>query len=349
MPGRHQAAKPIRRRRPRLRWLTAVGSGAAIAAAVMGLSGATAGATSDPVKATFGATGVATSNCSVSIGGTDIYVKPHQELDVKTSLVGLYVLEGLLGNTKVDLNDVVGKIASFDGSLVIDPGSANPTKLAIENTTQKVTGLSAGNHSWKWTVDTVKLLNLVPLPVHIDNSLLKAGAKLTWTGTIHVTSDAAHCGVAVQLPSISASASVSGLPPVAVGIPGVKASVPVDIPSLPGVPGDGGGGNNNGGGGSHHGGGSPSIPGLGNPIPVPAQVVPGGNGGALPGGGGGGGFNLGNLGSGSSQHGVGQAAPAGDAKQGATQNSTGPHKSIDLAAGEPASSGEVWVVLAIIA
>jgi hypothetical protein len=355
MPGRHVAA-PARSarvaRRPSVRWLVALCIGAAIAATALGLSSTSAGAAGDPVKASFGVTGVATSNCPVSVGGTDVYVRPGQELDVKTSLVGLYVLQGLLGNTKVDLNDVVGQIASFDGALVIDPGAKNPTRLDITNKVQKVTGLTAGNHAWRWSVDKVKLLGLLPLPLYIENNLVKAGAKLTWTGTIHVTSNAADCGVAVQLPSVSASASVSGLPPIGVGIPGVKVSVPVTVPtSLPTLGNPGGSNGGSHGGHGHHS--APPPAGGDNPIPVPAKVVPVGDSGGLIGsridfGGAPGGAIGGSapIPGGAGPTRAPSSAPAAELPE---QNSAGKHKTIDLAASRPDSTGEVWVVLAIVA
>jgi hypothetical protein len=347
MPGRHQAVAAIRRRRPRLRWLVAVGTGAAIAAAALGFSSVTAGASGDPVNATFGVTGVATSNCPVSVGGTDVYVTPGQELDVKSSLAGIYVAGyGLL-------SDLVGSIASLDGKLVIDPGTDHAVRFGISTTTHKITGLTKGNHHWKWTAKSVTLLkgllgSGITVPLSLTSDAAKAGAKLTWTGTIHVTSDAAKCGVAVALPSVSASVSVTGLPPIAVGIPGVKVSVPVGAPSVPNLP---GGGGNGGGGGDQGGSGSSSAPELGNPIPVPAEIVPGANGGGLLGGGAGG-YSIGDLGSGSSLNGSGAGRAAATGGAGNTrldQNSTGPHKTIDLAASRPSSTGEVWVVLAIVA
>src|SRR6476469_7188375 len=96
MPGRHQVAadRRVPPRRPRVRWLVGVAGAAALSATLVALNAGWAGATVDPVRATFGVTGVATSNCPVSTGGTDVYVKPGQELDVKTSIVGL-TLQGV--------------------------------------------------------------------------------------------------------------------------------------------------------------------------------------------------------------------------------------------------------------
>jgi hypothetical protein len=340
MPGRHQAGP---RRRPRLRWLVGVAGGAALAATLVVLTSGTAGASVDPVKATFGVTGVSTSNCPISTGGTDVYVLPGQELDVKSSIVGLTLL-----GVPLDLS----KLASLDGALIINPKSANPIKLDITNTIQKVTGLTTGNHAWKWTVRTVKVGTLA-VPLGLSSDALKAGAKLTWTGTIHVTSAAANCGIAVQLPSVSASVSVTGLPPIGVGIPGVKVSVPVNVPtSVPtgNLPGTGGSKTGSNDGGHPH-----SSKPANNPIPVPARVVPGADGSGLLGSG----IDFGGVLPGANSIDSGQVpdVPA-EPRSGSgantaaglpDQTSAGKNKTIDLAASEPASTGEVWVVLAIVA
>ncbi|HWD79889.1 MAG TPA: hypothetical protein VG497_13435, partial [Kribbella sp.] len=242
-----------------MRWLVAAAVGAALGATLIAATSGSASAVDNPVQATFGVTGVATNNCKVSIGGTDVYVKPGQELDVKSSILGLTLL-----GVPLDLS----KLASLNGSLVINPNTANPIKLDITNDWQKINGLTTGDHKWTWTVSSVKV-GLLNVPLGLSSSALKAGAKLTWDGIIHVTPDAGKCGLAVALPSVSASVSASGLPPIGIGIPGVKVTVPVDVPtSVPtvGVPGGSSGGR---GGGT-----SAGNPGTDNPLPVPAKVVP---------------------------------------------------------------------------
>jgi hypothetical protein len=346
MPGRHQVAADGRApaRRPRLRWLVGLAGAAALSATLIGLNSGSAGATIDPVGATFGVTGVATSNCKVSVGGTDVYVKPGQELDVKTSIVGLTLL-GL----PLDLS----KLASLDGALVIDPRSDEPTKLDISNKVQKL-NLPAGDHKWIWTVNTVQVGGL-KVPLGLTSNALKLGAKLSWDGVIHVTPNAADCGIAVQLPSVSASVSVTGLPPIGVGIPGVKITLPVTVPTaLPtGLP--GGGGTGNGSGGDHQGSGSSTTPELDNPIPVPAKVVPGIDGGGLLGGG----LDFGVIPAGPIAA-VSDDAPAGGGANPVAAPSSAPaqqqpnkldygKRPVELAASQPAPTGEVWVVLAIIA
>jgi hypothetical protein len=326
MPGRHQAAR--KRRRLRLRWLAGVAGGAVVGATLLAFS--SAGATPDPVDATFSVTGVAAHNCPVSAGGSDVYVAPGQDLEVESSFTGISLLSGLI---HLDLGDMRGK-------LVIDPKSDKPVTLSTTGTLQKVPSLAGGNHPFKWTAT-----DILGLPLTLTSSAASAGAQLSWSGTIHVTSDRTKCGVAVQLPSVSASASVSGLPPVGIGVPGVKVSVPVNVPtSLPGL----------GGHKTTDSAKTSAAPAhqIGNPIPVPAEVVPGANGGGLLGGGNYGPGVLPGSGSGAGAAG-GPASAASSASQAAAhvpdQNSTGKDKTINLASGKASSTGEVWVVLAILA
>jgi hypothetical protein len=335
MPGRHQA---MASRRSKLRLLAGIACGAVIGAIVLATTAASAGAAGDPVKATFSVLGVTSSNCpNLDIGGSDVYVLPGQELDANTALAGL----NLLG--------LVGAPSGLAGKLVIDPKSSNPKSYDLTNKATALPSLTTGNHAYRFTATNLLGLSLGSL---VDLSkLLKAGAKLTWDGTIHVTSDAAHCGVEVSLPSVSASVSVSGLPPIAVGIPGVKVTVPVDVPtSVPtGLP--GGGGGSSSAPGNHTSSPPTDEP---NPIPVPARVVPGANGSGLLGGGGFGSGVLPGSDGGGTQLGTGDGSLAGatngdPADPAVQQDSTGKHKTIDLAANRPASTGEVWVVLAIVA
>lgn len=332
MPGRHQAAA---RRRLRLRWLAGIAGGAVVGATLLATF-ASAGAATDPVKATFGVTGVTTSNCAVSTGGSDVYVAPGQELDVTSSLVGLNLL-GLLVAP-----------AGLEGTLAIDAGTTHSQNVDVTNKTTALTDLASGDHAFTFTAS--KLLGL-PLGSLVNLSgLLQAGAKLTWTGTIHVTANAAKCGIAVQLPSVSASVSVTGLPPIQVGVPGVKITVPVTIPtSIPSGLGGLGGDKSSAPAAGH----TSTAADINNPIPVPARVVPGDNVAAGGGGGDGNVLPLPNLGSSDSSGsnagsliGAGHNGSAGAAPQ---QKSTGKHKTIDLAASPSSSTGEVWVVLAIVA
>jgi len=337
MPGRHQ----LQPSRSRLRWLAGVSGGFVVAAVLLALAPSSANASGDQVKATFSVTGVSTSNCSVSAGGSDVYVKPGQELDVKSSVVGLTAL-GL----PLDLS----KVAAFKGALIVDEGTSKQQKLDISDNWQKL-DLGSGDHSFKWTVDSVKLLGgLLYVPLHLSSSVANAGANLTYTGTIHVTADAAKCGISVQVPGVGVSASVTHLPPVSVSLPGVKVNVPVSVPSLTGLPSL-----------PHVGGSSPaskpskpaasSSAAGGGELPVPARVVPKGDGQAIYGNAGGYGTNaLGNSNGGGTN--LLPAAPKPSTSAAAPvlqQDSTGKHKTIDLAASKADSTGQFSVILAIVA
>ena len=324
----------------------AAAGGAALGATLIAVTSGSASAVDNPVQATFGVTGVATNNCKVAIGGTDVYVKPGQELDVKSSIIGLTLL-----GVPLDLS----KLASLDGSMVINPNALHPIKLDITNQWQKIDSLTAGDHKWTWTVTAVQL-GALKVPLGLSSNALKAGAKLSWDGWIHVTPNAADCGLAVALPSISASVSAPNLPPIAIGIPGVKVTLPVTVPtSLPTVGNVGGGSNGGSNGGGNNTSGNPAQGGD-NPLPVPAKVVPAGDsaGGLVGAGidfnglggsvGGGGSVPIdsapipGQAGSGNSQA----------ADPGAKQLNDG-KRAIQFTSSRPASTGEVWVVLAIIA
>jgi hypothetical protein len=191
---------------------------------------------------------------------------------------------------------------------------------------------------------------LLKVPLGLSSSALKAGAKLSWDGWIHVTPKAADCGLAVALPSISASVSASNLPPIAIGIPGVKITLPVTVPtSLPTIGNPGGGSSSGSNGGGNHSGNPPVVD---NPLPVPAKVVPAGDGdgglvgagidfNGLPAGGGSGPLAGGNAGPVSGP----STAPAANVVPKQLNYGSRPIQY----ASSPASTGEVWVVLAIIA
>jgi hypothetical protein len=335
--GRHRGSPA----RPRLRWLAALAGGSLIGAVVLALSTGTANA-SDSVTATFSVTGVSASNCSISTGGSDVYVKPGQELDVKSSLAGI-VAQG-----RGALSDLLGTVASFDGALTIDPKSADPTKIGISTKVHKVTGLTRGNHTFTWKVDKVELLGLLgsrTVKLDLSSKAAAAGGSLNYSGTIHVTPGPAQCGIAVQVPGVSASASVSGLPPIKVGVPGRTVSLPASAPNLNPSPGAGGPT------GHPKPGTSPSKSAtLGNVIPVPVQVVPSGDTNQVygnPGFATGGGSGL-TSGNGTSARGSGSQSTASPAARELQQRSTGKHKTIDLASNK-ASTGQLSIVLAIVA
>src|SRR4051812_20978522 len=145
MPGRHQVAPS---RRPALRWLAGAAGAGLLSALLLAFFPANAGAAADPVKATFSVTGVSTSNCPVSVGGSDVYVKPGQNLVVKSSLVGLTA-----GGVPLDLS----KVASFVGGLTITRPGTDLT-VPISDNNQTIGDLSNGDHAFTWKVTGVKLL-----------------------------------------------------------------------------------------------------------------------------------------------------------------------------------------------
>src|SRR5579859_5440089 len=106
MGGRHRTTS----RGSSRRWLAGA-AGLAIAGAAV-LSITPANAATGVVTATFGVTGVSTSNCKLS----------------------------------------TAQIAGLNGKMVIDPGKATAETLPLSATkTLKYTGLTAGNHTYTWT------------------------------------------------------------------------------------------------------------------------------------------------------------------------------------------------------
>jgi hypothetical protein len=337
MPGRHQIMPASR---PRLRWLVG-GAGVCLAGATMlALAPSGAGADGNLVTGTFSVTGVSTSNCNVSTGGSDVYVTPGAELDAKTSVIGVTLL-GLPLSTS--------GLAGFDGKLIIDPSSNSAQTFNLKTTkTTKITGLSTGDHPFTWTATDLDVLGLA-LPLSLDAKVAKAGAALAYSGTIHVTSAAAKCGIAVQVPGVKVSASVTGLPPININLPGAKVTIPVTVPQLGGS--HSSAGTDPGNKTKPAGGTNSTPPDLAGGIPIPAQVVP------FPAenaGGGGGGYFPGALPDSLSQVGntssllpvSASSSPATSAT--AKQKSTGKNKTIDLASNK-AQSAQLPVVLAIIA
>jgi hypothetical protein len=333
--GRHAAT-----RRRGWRWLAGVTGLAVAGAAILAMS--PAHATPDPVIATFGITGVTTSNCkTLATGGADVWVTPGGELDLKTSIIGINAL-GL----SIDTSGLLG----LDGSLTID----NRNPIAIQTTkTAKVTDLPTGDHGYKFSVSGVDLGLLGVVPISLTSAQVKAGLSLTWSGKIHVTTDAANCGIAVSAPSVGASASASGLPGISLPVlPPVQATLPVTVPTLPDLGGliPGGGGKTSGSGSGHS-----SAPSSGTNytppgLTIPEQVVPKGygNGAGTVGAGGGFGNALPDLGgalvNGAPDSGAG-AAPSSNSSPAAANVSS---NAADLAA-NPTPSAQLPVLLAILA
>jgi hypothetical protein len=327
MPGRRQE-RPTSRFG--LRWVAgALGVAIAASAGLIAMQGAHA--STPTVNATFSVTGVTTSNCSTSIGGGDIYLPPGGALNLKTSLVSLNLL-GLSVSTS--------GITGLDGTLIIDPASSTPTKVTVTTTNATtITGLSTGDHPYKWTATAVHV-GLLTIPLSPTTTSLSGGVSLTYTGKVHVTDQAALCGASIELPGVGISASASGLPPIGItlspiaaptlplpsltSIPNVVPSVPVDSTTVPA------GGN----------GGTSTATGE----CVPCEVVPnpggGGFGGAGPDAG-----SVTRIGSALHEGLAAGSAPSGTATDSDTTTTT---KRIDLAANK-APAAQMPVLLAIIA
>jgi hypothetical protein len=362
MPGRHQVTPGSR---PRLRWLLGA-AGVAVAGATL-LAFTPAGAATT-VNAQLSVTGVATST-SV-LGGSEIGVHPGDTVNFKASAVPTAGLDNIpalgpvLGSL---LNTVLGQyqvVVSFGSSF---PGGAQTVTLGGP-TSGNCKGLPAksftfpdkGSYSFTWKVQYV-------LPILVGctkngigssnlNLLSQAGVELnasnSWVGKVVVADDPPKGGISIQLPGVSVAPKIAGHQLPTLGVPGVTLpTLNVPVPNLTSSqPGEG-----TGGGSAPGKTGSTPAPTVGNVIPVPAQVVPRGDGNAVFGGGG---FNTGVLPLTGTQLGntsallpssaPGASGAGGQPAAQADQTSTGKHKTIDLASGK-ASTGQLSVVLAIIA
>jgi hypothetical protein len=362
MPGRHQLP-PIHR--PRLRWLAGVAGGAIAAAMLFAFFPASASADTT-VNAQLSLTGVATKD-NVA-GGSQIGIHPGDTVNFKASAVPTAGLENIpaLGSL---LNNLLGTLSSnlyqvqvtFPSSF---PGGAQTVKLGGP-TSGKCAGLPAkairfpakGTFTFTWKVQyvAVGLLGCTTNPLNTDFNLLKsAGVALnasnSWVGKIVVADNPPQGGISIQLPGVSVAPSVAGHQLPTLGVPGVNlptlgVSIPsLSVPGVPGLPGSGGGTSTApGSGGNASGGGE---------LPVPARIVPNGPGGAVFGNVGGGSFpgalpNTG-LSGGSANQPVAASSGAKSAPE-VKQNSTGKHKTIDLASNRAQSTGQFSVILAIIA
>ncbi len=362
MPGRHQLP-PVRR--PRLRWLASVTGGAIVAAMLFAFFPASASADTT-VNAQLSLTGVATKDNIA--GGSQIGVHPGDTVDFKASAVPTAGLENIPALGPV-LNNLLGTLGSnlyqvqvtFPSSF---PGGAQTFKLGGP-TSGKCAGLPSkavhfadkGTFTFTWKVQyvAVGLLGCTTNPLNTDFNLLKqAGVALnasnSWVGKVVVADDPPKGGISIQLPGVSVAPSVAGHQLPTLGVPGVNLpTLSVGIPSIPSInlPGGSGGGGKTtppAGGGSTSGGGE---------LPVPARVVPNGDGGAVFGNSGGGYFPAGLP----NTSGLGSAAKPLPAASGTkssaaptvNQDSTGKHKTIDLASSKAQSTGQLSVILAIIA
>ncbi len=297
MPGRHQRL-PSRRVGIRL---LAGSLGLAFAATSAGIAlllAGPAGAAPTPRyhagsdTATFAVTGVLDHNCPVSVGGTEVWIRPGDSINFDSSAVGVNVsvVDGLL-------TGVIGKVVGLNVTATVDAGTAHAQNVTVVGgkTTSFTNAkkLSAGTHKLNWTATSLAVLPQI-LPgvlgsltnVPLSSNALNAGAALKWAGVIHVTNDAPQCKLSVGTPEVNVHVG-----PVKATVPPLNVNVPVpNLPSLPGLPGlpggggGGGGGTGGGGGGSGGGGGGHYKP---PPVTVPERVMGNiGGGGVGPNGGG---------------------------------------------------------------
>lgn len=183
--------------------------------------------------ATFTVTGVLDSNCLISTGGTEVWIRPGDAINFKSSLVGIDIASinplGLL------------HIAGLNVDAVIDQGTSHQQKIHV--TGGKTTAfpnaarLSSGDHTLTWTSNSVNVLGVADPPLS-PNNLSAVGASLSWSGIIHVTTTAPQCKLAVSTPTIHAHVG-----PINITVPGVSVGVPTPnlgtvLPSLtqPGTP-----------------------------------------------------------------------------------------------------------------
>jgi hypothetical protein len=365
MPGRHQIA-PVKR--SRLRWSAGV-AGALVAAAVaFAFFPATAGADTT-VDAQLSLSGVATK--ANVLGGSEIGIHPGDTVNFKPSPVPTAGLENVPALGSV-LNNALGGLLGKQYQVVVSFGSSFPggaqTVTLGGPATGKCAGVPAkrvrfpakGTYNFTWTVKYV-LPGLLGCKVDgisaADLNLLgKAGVALnasnSWIGKIVVADNPPQGGISIQLPGVSVAPSVAGHQLPTVGVPGVNLpTIPVTIPSLS-VPSLPGGGSNGGGTTTTPGGGSTGTSDPGK-LPVPARVVPSGDGDAVFGNIGGGTFPgilpaaSGLSGGSSNLLPVSSSSAANGAD--VAQNSTGKHKTIDLASNKAESTGQFSVILAIVA
>jgi hypothetical protein len=273
MPGRGLS------RRSRRRLGLAAGLLALGTAGSVGVLVATpAAAEASTSVATLTLTGVVDSNCVISTGGTTVYIAPKGTVDFKAALGGISVK--VLGQS-IPLD--TAHVASFIDTLVIDNDSAHPHQ--VTGTANYKFGAGTGNHSFTWTATSVQLLPIpilapsgITVPLSSANTVLAAGAKLTWNATIS-NSQSNTCGLSGQLPGVQASAGpvAVSIPPVALPSVTVPSSVTGVLPGGAGGPGPATGQSTSSSGNPY----SYSDPGE----QVPAAVVPKGGDGGLHGAG----------------------------------------------------------------
>jgi hypothetical protein len=344
--------------RARLRLLVGAVLAALVAAGlVLGFS-ATAGA-ANTVNAQLSLSGVATST-SVA-GGSEIGVHPGDTVTFKASALptaGLQnvpslgpvlqsVLDGVLGQYQV----VVSFGASFPGGAKTVTLGGPTSGPCAGQPAQSFTFPNKGTYAFTWKVQYVLPLLLGCTKNGLSDSdlnlLAKAGVALNannqWVGKVVVADNPPKGGISIQLPGVSVAPNIAGHQLPTIGVPGVQLpTVAVPVPNL-----------NQGGTKAAGSNSSSANTPVARELPVPALVVPRGDNADVFGGTGSGNFpdvlgGVSSLDNGSSSQPAGHATQsATSAKTQPTQNSTGKHKTIDLASNK-GSTGQLSVILAVL-
>ena len=312
--------------------------------------------------ATFTVTGVLDHNCLVSTGGTEIWIKPGDDIKFNSSLAGISVGDAVAGQTLGGLlNSLLqpSQVAGLDVTAQIYTGKTAQTltvsggkTTTFPSSTQQA--LSAGDHKVTWQATGLALLpGLTKSSIPLSSSALKSGTELSWTGVIHVTKNAPQCKLTVGTPQtkISVGPVHVSVPPMNVSVPGV--TLPTSLPSVSDLNPSSAAPTTAAGTRST----ASAAPAYKPPaLSVPQKVVPAGDGsdGSDGGAGGNGGFRLGlttngsngQLAAGSSTTGDSSASASSGAQSGDGSNSSSP---VDLASSSSAPSGQLPVLLAILA
>ncbi len=208
-----------------LRWVAVAAATAVSGAAVLALSGAAHATAPTPNyhpgsdTATFTVTGVVDSNCPVSTGGTEIWIKPGDTINFNSSLAGIDVNGILL---------TLGQVSGLNVTAVIDPTTPESQTITVNGgqTTYfpAAAALAPGDHTITWQATSLSVLGGLAVSTAIPSGALAAGASLNWTGVVHVTSAAPTCKIAVGTPSVGVT-----LGPVKITVPPINIGVPVPI------------------------------------------------------------------------------------------------------------------------
>lgn len=342
MPGRHEQSAG---RRGGLRWF--VGACAlALAATTAFAVSSPASATATTVKTQLSLSGLASADNP--LGGSVIGIHPGDTVTFTAAGAPTAGLEKLGLDGLV--NNVLGLLVTFQVSADFAglPGGAKATVLKGAKA-KSFTFPKKGTYNFTWEAQNLVVLKALPINLNGDQ-LAAAGIKLNesnqYVGKVVVAANPPTGGLSIQLPGVKVAPSlpvVGQLPTVSipgVTLPTIHASVPNLLPGKPGgSTSDPAGGGTSTPASSYH---PPALT-------VPEQVVPQGDGNAIFGAGGGG-FNAGAL-PGTQ---LGNLAPISGSTATAsapltTQDSAGKNKTIDLASSTKAPSGQLPVILAILA